>query len=79
MNDPAPEARRLEDVGLVDGRELAPAGLSELEPPPRDPLDLARVVLARVERRAVLPDAARAEVETADELADDQEIDVALT
>ncbi len=47
----------------------------ELEGAARDPLDLARVVLARVEDGAVVADAARAVVEAADELAHDQQVD----
>ncbi len=48
----------------------------ELEPAAHDPLDLARVVLARVVDRAVAANALRAEVETADELAHGQQVDV---
>ena len=47
----------------------------ELERAPGDPLDRVRRVLAGVEGRAVGPPAAGAVVETADELADDQEVD----
>ena len=56
---------------------MAAPRLRELERAPGDPLDLARVVLARVEDGPVVANALRAEVETADELADDQHVDVA--
>ncbi len=47
----------------------------QLEAAPRDALDLRRRVLARVERAAVLAAPAGAEVEPADELAHDQQVD----
>ena len=75
VDDAAPEPRRLEHVRLVDRRQLPAARAGELEAAPRDPLDLARVVLARVEDGAVVAHAARAEVEAADELAHDEEVD----
>src|SRR5207248_4957216 len=43
-----------------------------------DALDLRTAVLARVEHGAVVTDAARAEVEPADKLADDDQVDRAL-
>ena len=49
----------------------------KLERPPGDSLDLRRVVLARVEDDAVVAHASRAVIETADELPDDHEVDVA--
>ena len=54
---------------------LPAARLGEAEGAPDDALDLRRRVLAGVERRAVLANAARAEVEAADELAHDQDVD----
>ncbi len=75
VDDAAPEPRRLEHVRLVHRRELPAARPGELEASARDSLDLARVVLARVEDGAVVADAARAEVEAADELAHDDEVD----
>ena len=51
---------------------------TDVSRPPRDALDLARVVLARVEHRAVLAYTLRAEVEAAHELAHDDEVDGAL-
>ena len=51
----------------------------ELESSARDALYLARVVLARVEHRPVLSYSAGAEVEAPDELADDEQIDLAAT
>ena len=74
-HDPPPHPRRVEDVRLVDREQPARAAARELERAPGDPLDLVGVVLARVEDRAVVAHAARAEVESADELADDQEVD----
>ena len=71
--------RHIRDVSITfalsteSSRPLRRAG--ELERPPRDPLDLGRVVLARVEDRAVVADAARAVVEAADQLAHDQQVD----
>ena len=53
------------------------ARLRERERPPGDALDLARVVLAGIEDRAVVAHAARAKVEPADELAHDEQIHVA--
>ena len=50
--------------------------LREAERTAGDSLDLARVVLARVEHRAVFAHALRAEVEPADELAHDEHVDV---
>jgi 3-isopropylmalate/(R)-2-methylmalate dehydratase large subunit len=47
----------------------------ERERPVGDPLDLARVVFARVVRSAVVAHALRPVVEAADELADDEEVD----
>ena len=73
-----PEPRRLEHVRLVDRRERAAPAAGELERAPHEPLDLQRVVLARVEDRSVVAHPACAEVEAADELADDQHVDVAL-
>ena len=67
-----PEPRGLEHVRLVDRDEPAAAAAGELEPAADDALDLRRVVLTRVEDDAVVADAARAEVEAADELADDR-------
>ena len=52
-----------------------PRAAGELERAARDALDLARVVLARVEDGAVVAHAARAVVEAADELAHDQQVD----
>ena len=75
VDDPPPEARRLEHVRLVDRRQVAAPRLREPERAPDDALDLRRRVLARVERGAVLANAARAEVEAADELAHDQHVD----
>ena len=72
-----PHARRLEDVRLVDRRQRTAPRLRERERPPRNARDLVGVVLARVEHRSVVADAARAEVETADELAHDEHVDVA--
>ena len=53
-----------------------PRACASAERSPRDPLDLARVVLARVEDRAVFAHAARTEVQAADELAHDEHVDV---
>ena len=65
----------MEDVHLVD-RGQPPAALpGDREGAPRDPLDLGSRVLAGVEPRAVLARALLAEVEAADELADDHEVD----
>ena len=77
-DDAAPEPRRLEHVRLVDRRQLPAARAGELEASACEPFDLARVVLARVEDGAVVADAAGAEVEAADELAHDHEIDRAV-
>ena len=74
-DDPTPHARGVEHVRLVDRQEPAAASARELERPPRDPLDLARVVLAGVEDGAVVARSARAVVEAADELAHDQQVD----
>ena len=74
-DDVAPEARGVQDVDLVD-RGQAPAPLArDLERAARDPLDLGPRVLARVEPRPVVAGALRAEVEPADELAHDHEVD----
>ena len=54
---------------------MASPGACELEAAPRDPLDLVRPVLHRVEDGAVVADAAGAVVEAADELADDEKVD----
>ena len=56
---------------------MAPAAAGELEAAPGDPLDLVRPVLHRVEDGAVLAHAARAVVEPADQLADDEQVDLA--
>ena len=53
-DDPPPHPRRVEHVRLVDREQPAARAARELERAPRDPLDLARVVLARVEDRAVV-------------------------
>ena len=74
-DDAPPHARRLEHVRLVDREQPAAAGAGQLERAPRDPLDLRRVVLERVEDGAVVADAARAVVEAADQLAHDQQVD----
>src|SRR6185503_4740274 len=75
VDDAAPEPRGLEDVRLVDGREPTAPCACELESSPGEPLDLTRVVLARVVGRAVVANAARAEVEAAHELSEDDEVD----
>ena len=54
---------------------MAAPGPRELEPPARDPLDLVGPVLHRVEHRAVLANPAGAEVEAADQLPDDEQVD----
>src|SRR3954447_6514985 len=54
---------------------MATPRLCEAERLAHDALDLDGRVLARVERGAVLADATRAEVEPADELADDEHVD----
>ena len=54
-----------------------PRDAGELEGAARDALHLTRVVLAGVEGRPVLANAASAEVEPSDELADEEQIDVA--
>ena len=74
-DDVAPEARRVHDVDLVDRGQTAAPQARELEPAPRDALHLGARVLARVEPRAVVARALRAEVEPADELADDEQVD----
>ena len=76
-DDAPPETRGLEHVRLVDGRQPAAPLARELEAATGDALDLRGVVLARVEDRSVLAHAARAEVEAADELANEEQIDVA--
>ena len=71
----APEPGGLEHVHLVHGGDVRAPRTGELERAPGDPLDRGRRVFAGVEGRAVRPPAAGAVVETADELADDQEVD----
>ena len=73
-----PHARRLEHVRLVDRRDVTAAGARQLEGPAHDPLDLARVVLAGVEHGAVVADTPGAEVDAADELAQEQQVDAVL-
>ena len=71
----APEARRLEDVGLVDRGDAAGSRRRrrDLEGQPRDPLDLVLRVDAGVEgARLVAP--ALAEVDAAGQLPDDQQV-----
>ena len=75
VDDPPPEPRGVEHVRLVDRDERAARAPRELERAPRDALDLRRVVLAGVEDGAVLANAARPEVEAADELAHDHQVD----
>ncbi len=75
VDDLPPERRRLEHAVLVGDGDLAPALPGELERAARDPLDLARVVLARVEGRAVRAPSLLAVVEAAGELADDEDVD----
>ena len=77
-HDAPPHARRVEDVRLVDGHDPLLARSRELEAAAGDPLDLARVVLHRVVDRSVLPHAALPEVEPADELAHDEDVDLPL-
>src|SRR5207245_7372824 len=78
VDDATPEARRVEHVRLVDRDERAAPRGRELEAAPDDALDLRRVILERVEDCAVIAHAARAEVQAADQLAHDHEIDVTL-
>ena len=74
-DDVPPEPRGVHDVDLVD-RGQPPAALGrDLESPACDPLDLGPRVLARVVPRAVLADALLAEVEPADELPHDHDVD----
>ncbi len=65
----------MHDVHLVDRRESAASRGSDLEAAPRDALHLGPRVLTRVVPGAVLPRAALAEVETADELSHDHDVD----
>ena len=73
---PAPQLRRLEHVGLVHREQPLAARPREQERHARHPLHFADAVLHRVERRlAVGRDAARlAEVEPAEQLADDDQV-----
>ena len=74
-HDVPPEPRGVHDVDLVDrGQPPAPLG-GDLESPACDALDLGPRVLARVVPRAVLADALLAEVEAADELPHDHDVD----
>ena len=75
VDDLPPERRRLQHAVLVGDGDLAPALPGELERTACDSLDLARVVLARVERRSVLAPSLLAVVEAAGELADDEDVD----
>jgi len=77
-HDAPPHARRVEDVRLVDGHDPLVPSPCELEGAPGDPLDLARVVLHRVVDRSVLAHATLPEVEPADELAHDEDVDLPL-
>ena len=75
-DDVAPEPRRVQDVHLVDRREPAPAARARARSRASgDALDLGPRVLAGVEPGAVVARPLRAEVEAADELADDDEVD----
>ena len=79
VGDGPPQARRREDVGLVDRGHVATARPGQLEGEPDDPPDLRLRVRQRVERRS-LPGrpgrlAALAEVDAAGELADDEQVD----
>src|SRR5947209_6238369 len=58
--------------------EAARPRACEVEPAACDPFDLCRRVLAGVEGAAVLAPAAGAEVEAADELAHDEQVDPAV-
>src|SRR5439155_7781668 len=78
VDDAAPELRGVEHVGLVDRDERLAATARELEAAAHDALDLRRVVLAGVEYGPVLARSARAEVQPADQLTDDDEVDFAL-
>ena len=77
--DLAPEAARIEDVGLVDARELAAAAASKLEAGAEDAFDLAFAVAHGVDgltAAGVLPALlGPAEVDAPGELADDDHVD----
>ena len=65
----------MHDVDLVDRGQAPAARRGDLEAATRDPLDLRAGVLAGVEPGSVLADPLLAEVEAADELADDHDVD----
>lgn len=75
----APEARRREDIGLVDRRDLAAAQLGRLEGELRDAVDLRNGVVLEVPGAlgavVLLRLALVTEVDAADELAHDDEVD----
>ncbi len=73
----APELRDLEDVGLVDGGELLAALAGELEGDAGDADDLVAGVAHGVDGLAgsLVPPAGLAEVEAAEELADEEDVD----
>src|SRR5258708_1589809 len=79
LDDLAPETARREDIGLVHAGQLAAPATRELERKPTDTCDLLLRVGQRVDRRS--PVWCRAllrrapEVQTAGELAHDQQVD----
>ena len=76
IHDRAPQLRRLQHVGLVDGGQVLPSLARGVEGHARDPIDLANRVPHRIECLAGLSiDLARlAEVEPAGQLPHDQQI-----
>src|SRR3954468_8071674 len=74
--DVAPKPRGIEHVRLIDRGDLLAPPHRELRRNAADALDLARAVLAGVERRGRAP-AAFAERDAAGELADHEDVDAA--